>query len=838
MNEPASYNEDSIRELSRSLRALALDLVRDSSTADDLVQDAWVAWLEARREGVRSLSRWMRAVVRHGAIRTSRKATLRGDHERLAAEEGESVEHEFGEWRSSAHLLIDAIAELEEPYRDVLRARYFDECTVEQVATRFEVPTNTVKTWTRRGLARLREILDRRTGGDRSSWAIALAPLTSGGRRSLGASAAISPVIWWTLAASTAVLGLVAWMLSGDGPDLPAEEALAQVESPSESEGLPEPTVDLDAETESSQRLSVEAAKLEVNEVSAPQLSLGQLEVTVVDHLGQVVPGATVHARGIKSVSLGAGETDSRGVISLSIDTDLIEPVIGNPSSKGVVELHALASDHALGDGHFVPLGPGEVRHVKVSLRGPGKRYKGRLVDEFGDPVERARVLALQLTRSSFVNEEGVVVKPSQRIVFSDAEGSFVLDSLDENTIGALVSAAGFVPQQIPINHDSSDENVETVYELDRGGGISGILHNADGTPAKHARVFLTYLPNRSSAEVMIQADETGWFALQGVPRYYFLIRAVSGQNPELVASSVIDGSQSADIQWDATLEPLDPIRVRVLSANGDAAEGCVLILGVGLGGRDWIERRRTDSNGEAVFTQFPPGGLQLRVYEPNYIQTGKLLASASNVVASDAVYVFHLEEEPIVETSGVALTPQLAKGIDPKDVRMFARDLSWGGGQWGTWNPETGRIELEDLAPGDYSLHLLLPDHGAQKLGRKTLLAGETLDLGIVVQANTVSVVVSPWPGCSLDSLELRYHVEDPIRSSLEGPVPPNAEGIVRATGAAVRLFDPEEGLALELIPGDYALRYGSQDNAPTVAFTVHPGEALVIDPQATRNK
>ena len=54
-----------------------------------------------------------------------------------------------------------AVAALREPYREVVALRFFGELSLDEIASATQRPLNTVKTHLRRGLERLRPILDR-----------------------------------------------------------------------------------------------------------------------------------------------------------------------------------------------------------------------------------------------------------------------------------------------------------------------------------------------------------------------------------------------------------------------------------------------------------------------------------------------------------------------------------------------------------------------------------------------------------------------------------------------------------------------------------------------------
>src|SRR5262245_2004586 len=94
--------------------------------------------------------------------------------------------------------VVSSVLALEEPYRDVVLLRFFEDLPPREVARRLGVPTETVRTRTRRALDRLRERLDAEHGGDRAAWSAALAPvaalptvvvaLSAGAKVSIGAA--------------------------------------------------------------------------------------------------------------------------------------------------------------------------------------------------------------------------------------------------------------------------------------------------------------------------------------------------------------------------------------------------------------------------------------------------------------------------------------------------------------------------------------------------------------------------------------------------------------------------------------------------------------------------
>ncbi len=72
--------------------------------------------------------------------------------------------------------MVEALLALDEPLRTTLILRFLEELPPRAVAARMDIPVETVRSRTRRGLGVLREQLDR-SFGDRTSWCSALLPL-------------------------------------------------------------------------------------------------------------------------------------------------------------------------------------------------------------------------------------------------------------------------------------------------------------------------------------------------------------------------------------------------------------------------------------------------------------------------------------------------------------------------------------------------------------------------------------------------------------------------------------------------------------------------------------
>lgn len=165
------------------VQRLAASIVRDPSAAEDVAQDAAHIAL-ARREplddsiGQRSvdgLRAWLAAVVRQVARnRASADASRRARERNVARDDAHEGEQEIVERSARARRVAEAVAQLDEPYRSTVLHRFFDELPMAQVARRTGVNEATARKRLERGLAILRERLDREFGARSEGWALAL----------------------------------------------------------------------------------------------------------------------------------------------------------------------------------------------------------------------------------------------------------------------------------------------------------------------------------------------------------------------------------------------------------------------------------------------------------------------------------------------------------------------------------------------------------------------------------------------------------------------------------------------------------------------------------------
>lgn len=215
-------DHDTLLEHTAFLQALARRLVRDDEIADDVLQQTCLQALAHGPRDRRRARSWLSRVAVNFARRTHRDRARRIRRER-AAPTPPSVPspEEVAEREVLMRRVVDAVFGLDEPYRSTVIARYYDGLRSTEIAAQTGVNEATVRTRLRRGLARLRDRLDRDCG-DRASWVGGLSVLAS-----IEIAGRAVPMLVPAKVAIVALLGSGAlvggWALAA-GPDEPAVE--------------------------------------------------------------------------------------------------------------------------------------------------------------------------------------------------------------------------------------------------------------------------------------------------------------------------------------------------------------------------------------------------------------------------------------------------------------------------------------------------------------------------------------------------------------------------------------------------------------------------------------
>lgn len=149
---------------SSKLHAICVSVLKDRPEAEETLQEVYIKiWQGAGRYASNGLSpmTWLITIARNRAIdrlrtRTSRPATSPADEaDNLPSSEPGP---EAATIRAQERRLLDGcLAELGSEQADAVRAVYLEGLTYADLATRVDKPVNTVRSWLRRSLMRLKD---------------------------------------------------------------------------------------------------------------------------------------------------------------------------------------------------------------------------------------------------------------------------------------------------------------------------------------------------------------------------------------------------------------------------------------------------------------------------------------------------------------------------------------------------------------------------------------------------------------------------------------------------------------------------------------------------------
>jgi len=151
---------------SAKLFGVCLRVLNDRADAEDVLQEVFVkVWRNAGRYAANGLSpmTWLITVARNSAIdklRARKAATDDMDAMAELPDRGPTPEA-AAVAASEAARITSCLGELETDRAGAVRGAYLDGQSYQDLADRYDVPLNTMRTWLRRSLQKLRECLTR-----------------------------------------------------------------------------------------------------------------------------------------------------------------------------------------------------------------------------------------------------------------------------------------------------------------------------------------------------------------------------------------------------------------------------------------------------------------------------------------------------------------------------------------------------------------------------------------------------------------------------------------------------------------------------------------------------
>jgi RNA polymerase sigma-70 factor (ECF subfamily) len=154
------------RQTSAKLFGVCLRVLRDRAEAEEALQDVYVKiWTKADRFAVSDLSpiSWLVAVARNHAIDKlrSRRASGAPIDQAVEVADPKPGPETVAVMTSERRRIDDCLGELDGERAAAVRGAYLSGDSYAELAARHGVPLNTMRTWLRRSLLKLRDCLER-----------------------------------------------------------------------------------------------------------------------------------------------------------------------------------------------------------------------------------------------------------------------------------------------------------------------------------------------------------------------------------------------------------------------------------------------------------------------------------------------------------------------------------------------------------------------------------------------------------------------------------------------------------------------------------------------------
>ncbi|TAH36766.1 MAG: sigma-70 family RNA polymerase sigma factor [Planctomycetota bacterium] len=593
------------------VRAVAHSLLADPDSAEDLAQDTFLAALERQPEQVTSVSGWLGGVLRHMAARSHRGDVRRLRREGRAARSGECPSAaELAEHAVTLREVVQAVIELEEPYRSTVMLRYFEDLTPTMIARELGLPAATVRTRLHRAHALLRQRLEIQFGREETRKrlsAVALAP--PGWLATLLKSGVLAgPAVKTGLAAGVLVVfGIVWWerhTAPASAPAAPLQGAALVAEEP--APGAEE------VGSSSAQRLNMRAAAPVSAPAAAPATATLRIQV-LWEGTGEPVPGVPLAlfwtALRESSIERTAGVSDHEGRWNLELSAP--------------AEVHSLwASATAVTPGHFQmefeDLSPGAVQDLLLRLPRPGV-LEGVVQDLEGRPVPGAEVLGwMAVARPDWLEDR------ADRRTVADAEGRFRLEGL-AGEFWLAARAGELLPTRSiegRLESGASLSGLELSVEAPRA--LAGRVRTAQGEAVANAKIEAVSAFERRDPE---QAGDGYQWRSRGTPAFHVRTDADGRFALSMPASRKVTLSVrgtsirlAPDQHWaDIVLEDGVTLSGQVLDLEGAAVAGAHVQLFPHARG-SWPPMARTDAAGNfTLHLQDAPDSGTLSVRRDGY---------------------------------------------------------------------------------------------------------------------------------------------------------------------------------------------------------------------------
>lgn len=540
------------------MKRLVRSLVGNKDQAEDVLQQTWLTALERQNTGgvptQTFLSRISRNVVR---------AMYRGEKSRRARER-KYVDHkkllepeEIASLEEARRRLIESVLKLKEPYRNVILRRFYDDMSPKEIADRFGLSVNTVRTQIKRGVKMMRDMMDASQELSKQDWRIALAPIiglylrpetgevlsiasssTSSASQTVGQGAFLTAAKIKLLFIAATICTVAAFvplmtdsldpmdsLIEGDREVIPVQ--------PIDPPGLNNPP---------SHRNSAEVA-IEKVEASEIQFSISAINKETLNPVEGYRINLFMERSDGKSVLLW-DETviKDKDIESYISDFHTFSLPISEIYSKVSID-HVEASSLDLSGILFrvaftssryldyttkkIPLQVNRGINVIEAPMDPGLSFQGQIVDKrTGKPIPGALIGAgyFQWEYFNQLKPDKLRESPEACVhAYSDENGYFFIQGIERNNRFLTIDHPDYIQAKFKL--PSEDERQESKIEIESGPRIRGTVEDDYGIPTDDVRILL------AGATIpvprFVSVDPNGTFTTPPVSRGIYFLCAV-----------------------------------------------------------------------------------------------------------------------------------------------------------------------------------------------------------------------------------------------------------------------------------------------------------------------
>ncbi|MHC4945022.1 MAG: sigma-70 family RNA polymerase sigma factor [Planctomycetota bacterium] len=740
------------------VRSLAQSLVVDEHSAADVEQKTWLAALEHPPATDKNLRSWFSRVVRNFVVTLHRSESRRKNYEqKLESEEKITSPDEIALRKEALRRMSEAVFSLEEPYFSTILLRFYEDLPVQEVAARLGVPVETVKTRIQRALKLLRGELDANFGGDRSRWALALAPVAGLTLTSATASAATGIAAKAGAAAKTgtgvkalspstvlisakAKVGILAALILGT--TITVYQLIP--ESPHTSPRM--------------NRIS-QVAPLEGE---SPDLALQELSETTqggdADRTAYAIERDAVLPSGISIIGRVLDKRTNNPIKAFDLQIELSSDEDDLPMIHETIEdqegrfLFPLAEEGTYTVTVRASRYKGESKDVEVPFKAdpagltieldPGFRVKGRVVDdETGKPVQEALVgPAMYPHETDLISLNLLDFNEACPHVYSDDKGRFVLEGLNGWDRRIAAFHPDYAEGYVSTNPDSG-EDVE--IRLSKGYRIFGRVLNDHGEPVEGLliRTFGREIP---ICLPVLTGPDGRYETPQVLPGRIFLeandpVMTEIEAKPDFMEEHKVVDVVDRDVEVNFGLsENHATWRGTIYGYDGTPLAGARLVISPALYHYREASRFRMfssvwcDDSGRFEMKKIQPGRWRVEVLIPSEgirPYWGRLSIDSPGLLEKD----LYLSRNGIL--SGIVVSASTGLPLKGKPGEVWARQRSSRHLRYQSDLDENGNFELRNVTPGIYTLFAKVEDRYSKPLyGIKVEEESRVTDLELLI--------------------------------------------------------------------------------------------------------